>query len=138
LGGEAQGMDKFYCRGMWIHLRPVRPNHIETNFGWTTGPLFVVKVFPPSTNLIHSIKHLGLLHCFLSINCTAASENLFQCYTVLQKEINGKRLNWQNDRSTMSTNSDSLSGSATFYSRWDESSREDCIVRIQTIQLRSS
>jgi hypothetical protein len=63
-------MGKLCYDGVWIHLQPMDQNHIETNFGWQAGLLFVAKIFLSSTNFFDSITPLSFLHRFLSINFT--------------------------------------------------------------------
>jgi hypothetical protein len=53
---------------MWVSLEAIGENFIGAGGGWSSGPLFIGKVFSPSSNFPSPKKELTLLHRCLVVH----------------------------------------------------------------------
>jgi hypothetical protein len=53
---------------MWVPLEAINENFIETGGRWSSGPLFIEKIFSPSPNFSHPKEDLGFLHRSLVVD----------------------------------------------------------------------
>jgi hypothetical protein len=53
---------------MWVPLKTISENYIETGGRWSSWPLFIEKIFSLSPNFSHPKEGLGFLHRSLVID----------------------------------------------------------------------
>jgi hypothetical protein len=65
---DTQGRRKSASSCMWVSLEATSESFIMTGGGWSSGPLFIGKIFSPSSNFPNPKEDLTLLHRCLMLH----------------------------------------------------------------------